>query len=253
MRTLLVTLRFDGRGFCGWQVQKNGPTIMAAFQDALASVLGSRPGVKGCSRTDSGVHALGYCVSFSTDSSIPCERLTAALNARLPRSVAAVSCREMAEGFHARYDALGKRYRYRILNAPARDPFWEGLAWHIPRPLDAGALDRAAQSFVGIHDFSAFCSAGSSVAGTTRAIFSFEAVRRGELLELAVEGNGFLYNMVRIMVGTLVDLDGGVLPAGSLPAILDSHDRARAGRTAPAHGLYLERVFYPFDPPPERS
>ena len=128
MRNLLVTLRFDGRAFHGWQVQKNAPTVMQAFQDALESLFRTRPDVKGCSRTDAGVSALEYCVSFRLEHPIPCGRLMRALNARLPPEIAATGCREVPQEFHARYSCAGKRYRYRILNAPVRDPFWEGLA-----------------------------------------------------------------------------------------------------------------------------
>ena len=170
MRNLLVTLRFDGRAFHGWQVQKNAPTVMQAFQDALESLFRTRPDVKGCSRTDAGVSALEYCVSFRLEHPIPCGRLMRALNARLPPEIAATGCREVPQEFHARYSCAGKRYRYRILNAPVRDPFWEGLALYWPQPLDAELLDRQAKDFLGTHDFSAFRNAGSSVEDPVRTM-----------------------------------------------------------------------------------
>ncbi len=244
MRNLLVTIRFDGRAFCGWQVQKNAPTVMAAFQDALGALFRERPEVKGCSRTDSGVSAAEYCVSFRIANAIPCERLVLALNTKLPATIAALSCREVPDDFHARYSCTGKRYRYRILNDPIRDPFWEGLALHWPYPIDASLLDREAKDFVGTYDFSALRNAGSDVEDTVRTVFSCSVSRNQNLVELAVSGDGFLYNMVRIMAGTLLEIGRGSIPQGSIPAILASRDRAMAGMTAPARGLMLEKVFY---------
>ena len=245
MRNLLVTLRFDGRAFHGWQVQKNAPTVMQAFQDALECLFRTRPDVKGCSRTDAGVSALEYCVSFRLEHPIPCGRLMRALNARLPPEIAATGCREVPQEFHARYSCAGKRYRYRILNAPVRDPFWEGLALYWPQPLDAELLDRQAKDFLGTHDFSAFRNAGSSVEDPVRTVFECGVTRTGTLVELTAAGDGFLYNMVRIMAGTLLDMARGSVPAGSIPEIIESRDRSRAGMTAPACGLILEKVFYP--------
>ncbi len=244
MRNLLVTLRFDGRAFCGWQVQKNAPTVMQAFQDALEAVLKHRPDVKGCSRTDSGVSAAMYCVSFCTDSRIPCERLVPALNVKLPPTIAATACREVPPDFHARYSCKGKRYCYRILNTPVRNPFYEGLALHIPYRLEVDFLHAQARQLVGTFDFAAFQNSGSSVADTVRTMFDTSVVRRGELIEFSVSGDGFLYNMVRIMAGTLLDIAQGSLVPDSIPAIIASHNRSRAGMTAPARGLMLMEVFY---------
>ena len=246
MRNLLVTLKFDGRAFHGWQVQKNAPTVMQAFQDALQEVIKERPDVKGCSRTDSGVSARQYCVSFKTECAIPCEKLVIALNTKLPKTIAATACREVEEDFHARYSSKGKRYCYRILNADIRDPFLEGFSLHYPYPkaLDAEFLNRQAQGFVGTHDFKAFQNSGTVIEDTVRTIYSCEVVRKGDMLEFTVCGDGFLYNMVRIMAGTLIDIAKGALPADSIPEIIASCDRARAGTTAPPHGLMLEEVFY---------
>ena len=240
----MVTIRFDGRAFSGWQVQRNAPTVMGCFQQALWQVLGERVDIKGCSRTDSGVHALNYCVSFSTESRIPPQAVCRALNTVLPPQISAIACREVPDGFHARYSATAKRYRYLILNSPVRDPFYGGLAWHIPRPVDERVLSDQAADFVGRHDFSAFKNTGTDVEDAVRTILSFEVLRHGELIALCVTGDGFLYNMVRIMVGTLVDIERGRLAKGSIPRIIASLDRANAGITAPAGGLYLERVFY---------
>lgn len=246
MRNLLVTLRFDGRAFHGWQVQKNAPTVMQTFQDALQAVIKERPDVKGCSRTDSGVSAREYCVSFKTECAIPCEKLVLALNTKLPKTIAATACREVEPDFHARYSAKGKRYCYRILNSPIRDPFCEGFSLHCPYPqnIDADFLNEQAQAFVGTHDFKAFQNSGTEIEDTVRTIFSCSVTRAGDMLEFSVSGDGFLYNMVRIMAGTLLDIAKGAIAPGSIPDIIASGDRARAGTTALAQGLTLEEVFY---------
>ena len=219
---------------------------MQAFQDALEEVLRHRPDVKGCSRTDSGVSAKMYCVSFKTESSIPCDKLVLALNVKLPKTVAVKAVREVDEDFHARYSSLGKKYCYRILNSAVRDPFCEGFALHCPYPkdIDADFLNMQAQYFVGEHDFKAFQNTGTDIEDTVRRIYSCEVVRKGELIEFYVSGNGFLYNMVRIMAGTLIETAKGVIVPDSIPDIIASKDRSRAGITAPACGLMLEEVFY---------
>lgn len=244
MRNLLVTLRFDGRHFCGWQVQKNAVSVMQVFQDALEALFHVRPDVKGCSRTDSGVSAAEYGVSFRLDHAIPCDRLVRALNTKLPATVAVTSCREVPDDFHARYSCMGKRYCYRILNSPVRDPFWEGLALHWPQPIDVALLEAEAKALIGTHDFSAFRNAGSDVEDPVRTIFDCSVTQTGELVEVRVSGDGFLYNMVRIMAGTLLEIGRGSLAAGSIPAILASRNREHAGMTAPACGLILESIFY---------
>jgi tRNA pseudouridine38-40 synthase len=245
MRNLLLTLRFLGGRYCGFQVQKNGLSIAEVVQDAAEAVLGHRPPIKGCSRTDAGVHALGFGLSLKTDNPIPAERLPLAMNAHLPEDVAVAACVEVPEDFHARYSAIAKEYIYRIHNSPCRHPFWEGRALRHGPTLDVAALNEQAAGFIGRHDFSALCSAGSSVENRVRHVQSCRLEREGELVTFTVVGDGFLYNMVRIMVGTLLDIGSGRIPPGSIPDILLSGDRRRAGHTAPAHGLYLSRVFYP--------
>jgi tRNA pseudouridine38-40 synthase len=250
-RNLLVFLRYDGRAFHGWQVQENAATVMETFQDALEAVIRSRPDVKGCSRTDAGVHARQYGVSFHTDCAIPCEGLVRALNTKLPPTIAATACCEVADDFHARYSSKGKRYLYRIRNSDLRDPFWEGFTARIIGDLDADLMNREAQDFVGTHDFASFQNAGSTVADTVRTIYACSVKRNGDLIELSVEGDGFLYHMVRIMAGTLIEIARGTLAPGAIPAILAAHDRSRAGFTAPASGLMLDEVFYDFLPEQE--
>ncbi len=249
-RNLLVFLRFDGRRLHGWQVQKNAPTAMSVFQEALEGVLGEQVQVKGCSRTDAGVHAARYGVSFRTNRAIPCQGLVRALNGALPPEMAALSCREVPLDFHARYAARGKRYLYRILNSEIPDPFLEGLAYRVSRPLDVEKMHRAAQAFPGTRDWSAFRNRGGADRDPVRTIFSAGVERRGDLIVFSVEGDGFLYNMVRIMAGTLIEIGRGTLSGDSLPRIISGGDREAAGFTAPACGLILDDVFYDL---PERG
>ncbi len=247
MRTLLVKIKYDGRDFCGWQVQDGLRTVQAVFQETLWDVLKEQVPIRGCSRTDSGVHADEFCVSFATRCAIPAQRLPLALNAKLPPDIAAFACEEVPEGFHARYDCRGKQYRYLIWNAPLRDPFWRDRALWYQYPLDAAFMDAQARHYLGTHDFSAFCSAGSDVIGKVRTVTQC-GVRRlpdqPDMIEFTVTADGFLYNMVRIMVGTLLQTAAGRLPPDAIPEILASRDRNRAGATAAACGLYLHRVLY---------
>ena len=247
MQRLLLTLRYDGSRYHGWQVQKNGITVQETLQDAVERHTGIRSGLTGCSRTDAGVHAEMFCCAFDTASPLRGERMVKALNAYLPRDIAVYGCREVEADFHPRYAALGKRYVYRIWNAPERNPFWEGRALHCRRPLDAAFLNEQAAAYVGTHDFASHQAAGSTVEETIRTVRRAEVERRGEMVLFTVEADGFLYNMVRIMVGTLLGLQAGSLEAGSIPAILESGSRERAGATAPACGLYLDHVFYPHE------
>ena len=247
MQRLLLTLRYDGSRYHGWQVQKNGITVQETLQDAVERLTGIRSGLTGCSRTDAGVHAEMFCCAFDTASPLRGERMVKALNAYLPRDIAVYGCREVEADFHPRYAALGKRYVYRIWNAPERNPCWEGRALHCRRPLDAAFLNEQAAAYVGTHDFASHQAAGSTVEETIRTVRRAEVERRGEMVLFTVEADGFLYNMVRIMVGTLLGLQAGSLEAGSIPAILESGSRERAGATAPACGLYLDHVFYPHE------
>ena len=243
-RCLLLSLRFDGSAFHGSAIQKNAPTVQGALQQALARVLRQAPEIKCASRTDAGVHARQFCVSFHTDSAIPCGRLIEALNAALPPAVAVYACREVPEGFHARYDCRGKRYIYRIHNSRVRDPFLLSTAFRVPYRLDWEAMDRAAALFTGEHDFSAFCSAGGSVQDHRRTLFSSRVWKEGELILFEVAGDGFLYNMVRIMAGTLIEVGAGKREPESILQALQAGERGLSGFTAPAHGLCLEEVYY---------
>lgn len=244
MTRLLLTLRYLGTRYHGWQVQPNGVTVQSLLQDAIEAVTGVRSGVTGCSRTDAGVHADKFCCVTDTESELRGERMCAALNAHLPRDIAVYDCREVSADFHPRYAARGKRYIYRIWNGRARNPFYEETAWHIARPLPEQVMNEAAQALTGTHDFAPFCSAGSSVEDTVRTVSRCEVTRRGDLVEIEIEADGFLYNMVRIIVGTLLDIAEGRLPADAIQTAFATGNRDAAGVTAPAQGLCLADVFY---------
>ena len=245
MARILLTLRYDGTAYHGWQVQPNGVTVQQVLQDAVEAVTGVRSGITGCSRTDAGVHADMFCCCFDTASPLRGDKLCSALNYHLPRDVSVYDAREVEEEFHPRYHAKGKRYVYRIWNGNQRHPMYEKYAIWLKKPLDVAHLNTVVQDYVGTHDFAAFCGAGSDLQGTTeRTIHSCTVTRQGDLVLFTVEGDGFLYNMVRIMVGTLLEIAAGRMPADGIPAIWEGRDRTAAGPTAPAQALCLEQVFY---------
>ena len=244
----LVRLAYDGTAYCGFQVQPNGRSVAQVFQDALEAVLGSRPDIKGCSRTDAGVHALDFALSFHADTRIPPEKLPLALNAHLPADVRALSAQRVPEAFHARYAAHAKTYQYRIRCGAIDSPFDSRYVCRIPQTLDLARMNEAAAHLLGRHDFSAFCAAGSSAAAhgdTVRTVTACAAERSGALVTITVTADGYLYHMVRILAGTLTEVGRGKLAPQALPALLAAGDRGRAGPTLPAKGLFLARVEYP--------
>lgn len=243
-RHLLMIVRYRGTNYHGFQVQQNKVTVAQVLQDAVEQVFKSRLPIKGSSRTDAGVHANAFPVTLHTTSSIPCEALVRAMNVHLPQDVAVLSCREVPPEFHPRYDCVGKRYLYKIWNSPVKNPFLADLALYHKYPMDVEAMDQAAQGFLGTHDFKAFCSAGSKVEDTVRVMTHASVRREGELVTFSITGSGFLYNMVRIMVGTLLEVSRGAIPPQAIPDIIQSGDRQKAGPTALPHGLYLDEVFY---------
>ncbi len=245
LRNLLLTISYDGKCFHGWQIQQNAYTVQEAFQTALQKIIGDGFDIKGCSRTDSGVHANRYCVSVKTAHPIPAERLKAALNRWLPLSVAVLDCKEVDADFHARYSCKSKEYVYKIWNSEVRNPFLDGYALHYRYPLDADLLNQAAQAYVGKHDFTSFCTPDSREPGDlSRTVKHFSVTRDGDMVLMRVEADGFLYNMVRIMVGTLLRIAQGKIPPDGIPAILEKRDRQFAGPTAQPCGLYLNQVNY---------
>lgn len=245
---LLLRLTYKGTRYGGFQVQPNAPTVCAAFQDALQAVTGTRPDVKGCSRTDAGVHALDFALNFHYTGSIPPRRLVLALNAHLPPDIRVRSACPVPEDFHARYAAHAKTYCYRIRNSAIDDPFDLDTCWRVAGQLDLAAMQAAAARFVGRHDFLALCAAGSGPAAhgdTVRTITRCTVEQSGELVTVTVTADGYLYNMVRILAGTLVEVGRGKLRPEEIDAILAGRDRHRAGPTLPARGLFLVRVDYP--------
>ena len=245
-RNLLLTMMYDGRLFHGWQVQNNAPSVQEVFQQALYQVIGEHPDIKGCSRTDAGVHANQYCVSFHTEHTIPTDRLPLALNRFLPPTVAVWEAREVAEDFHARYSCKGKEYIYRIYNAPIRNPFLEGYVLHYWHSLDEAVMNEAARHLLGRHDFTSFCTVDPKrpKGDFHRTVKHIAVTRDKDMVTMTIEADGFLYNMVRIIVGTLLQVAQGKTSPADIPLILRALDRTQAGPTAPPEGLYLNRVFY---------
>ena len=244
MRNLLLTISFDGSAYHGWQVQENAVTVQETLQNALEQICSKRDNVVGCSRTDSGVHANMYCCNIRTESNIECKRLVGALNAVLPCDIAALDCREVDFDFHARYDCKSKEYIYKIWNSPNKNPFLYNYSLHYKYPIDEKFLNEQAKAFIGTHYFDAFCAAGSSVEDTKRTVVNASVEREGDMVIFRVEADGFLYNMVRIMVGTLLYINEGGTTPDAIPYILSALNRSEAGPTAPACGLYLDEVFY---------
>lgn len=244
MRNLLFTISYCGTNYHGWQVQNNAVTVQQTVQDAVEKILQKRENIVGCSRTDAGVHANMYCFNMKTDSVIPCEKLVSAFNAMLPDDISVKDCVEVNDNFHARYDCKEKEYKYLILNSNIRNPFYSGRALLYPFKLDELFLNEQAKQFIGKYDFSSFCNAGSSVEDTVRNVKNASVVRNGDFIEFTVSADGFLYNMVRIMVGTLLDISSGKIPENTIREIIFSKDRNMAGSTAPACGLYLNKVVY---------
>ncbi len=249
MRQLLFQIAYDGTNYHGFQVQKNALSVAEVFQNAVEQVFGRREDIIGCSRTDTGVHANHYYITCKTESSIAEERAHRALNFYLPNDIAVLDCREVPLSFHPRYDAVQKRYLYKIWCSRVQNPFLLPYAYWYHHSVDVPKMQRAADLMLGTHDFAAFCASGSDIEDTVRRMDEISLNMEGNLLTVSVTGNGFLYHMVRIMVGTLLFVSEGKILPEEIPEILEGKDRSRAGKTAPAKGLFLDEVF--FDPKKE--
>lgn len=245
MRHIKLVVQYDGTNYAGFQVQPDAITIQGVLQQALYGILKTPCGLVAASRTDAGVHAVGQVVRVDMESPIPVEGLVRALNEALPRDIAVSAGEQVSAGFHPRYDAVSKAYQYRIRNCASRSPFEDLFAWHMPAALDLDAMSEAALALRGQHDFSAFAVAGGSSRSTVRRLFRAECAGEGEDLRVVFCGDGFLYMMVRSIVGTLVEVGMGKRTPGSMSDVLASQDRSRAGRTAPPQGLMLMHVCYP--------
>lgn len=244
MKRILLVVAYDGTCYCGWQVQRNGETIEGVLNRELSAFLGEEIQVIGASRTDSGVHALGNVAVFDTASRMPGEKFSYALNARLPEDIRIQSSREVEADFHPRKRACTKYYEYRILNREFELPS-ERLNTHfIRRSLDVERMRAACPYFLGEHDFKSFCSIHTQAETTVRTIYQLDVKQEGELIRIRISGNGFLYNMVRIIAGTLIQIGSRMREPAEIPAILAAQDRQAAGSTAPAKGLTLVGMEY---------
>lgn len=243
---LFLRVEYIGTAYAGYQVQKNCITIQEKLQDAVEFLYGKRYAVTGCSRTDSGVHAKDFCCTIDCGEDlkkIPASRLPEAMNRFLPKDIAVFSACEVSDEFHPRYDVVSKEYEYLIYNSKVRSPFYDNLAYVYNYPLDEKKLDTLGALVCGTHDFKAFMSSGSDIEDTVRTVKYCKAEREGNLIRIRIAADGFLYNMVRIIVGTLIEASTGRIDM-PIPEIISSLDRKNAGFTAPACGLYLNKVEY---------
>ena len=244
MRNIALRLKYDGSRYHGWQVQKNDVTVCQTMEEALEKVCGHPVKLVGCGRTDAGVHALRYCANFKSDCRIPLDRLPLAVNSRLPGDIAVVAAAEAPEDFNAIGSCIKKEYIYKIHNSNIRDPFWEKRVCFYPQHLDMELMQAAAKAFEGTHDFRAVRSEGTQTRTTVRTVYWCRAEKEGDIITVSICANGFLYNMCRAMVGTMVYASYGKLLPEEIPLLLEKGDRRLTGPTMPPQGLYLNRVWY---------
>ncbi len=244
MKNIALRLRYDGSRYHGWQVQKNALTVAQTMEEALSKVCGEKIKLTGCGRTDAGVHALRYCANFRSDCTVPVDRLPLAVNARLPGDIAVVDAVEVAEDFNAIGSCIKKEYVYKILNSRIPDPFLAERVCFYPQRLDISLMQAAARAFEGTHDFKAVRSEGTQTKTTVRTVHWCRAEKDGDLITVSICANGFLYNMCRAMVGTMVYASYGKLIPEEIPELLEKRDRRLTGPTMPPQGLYLNRIWY---------
>lgn len=239
-----LTIEYDGTAYAGWQRQENALAVQQVIEEALTKLTRARVVIAGASRTDAGVHALGQTAHFDTESRIPPDKYAFALNTMLPADIRIRKSEAVSEDFHARFSNKGKRYRYLIYQSPHAGALNRNTHAHVIYPLDDEKMRRELTALIGTHDFAAFAASGSVVKDMVRTIYSASLTRRGDELELLVEGSGFLYNMVRIIAGTLISVGAGRLEEGAFARAIQSGNRLDLGVTAPAHGLTLMEVYY---------
>lgn len=252
MKKVLLTISYNGKAYSGYQLQGELPTVALMLNRAAQSTFGFECNVTGCSRTDKGVHALGFCATVApknaTDKiTVPIDKIPIAMNINLPNDISVLSAKEVSEDFHPRYDAIKKEYVYKIHASKVRNPFYDGFALEYGREISDVGLEkmiRGATFFLGTHEFDAFMSAGSQIENTERTVYEARVERNGDLVEFTVCANGFLYNMVRIMVGTLLQVERGKIKPEEISDIILSKKRDRAGFTAKPDGLYLKKLHY---------
>ncbi len=243
MRVKLV-VAYEGTNYCGWQIQPNGITIEQVLNETLSSLLGEEIMVTGASRTDAGVHSLGNVAVFETHTKMPAEKISFALNQRLPEDIVVQESCQVPEDFHPRFSKSRKTYEYRILNCRFRQPLERRTSYFYHYPLDVSAMQKAAAYLVGEHDFTSFASVHAQTNTYVRTIYALDVVREGGMIRIRVQGNGFLYNMVRIIAGTLIQVGAGIKKPEDMESILAGKDRELAGPTAPAHGLTMIGLEY---------
>lgn len=244
---LLLKISYLGSAYNGWQVQKDRKTVQKTMQDAVETAFGKRFPITGCSRTDSGVHANMFCCTVEFGdirTSIPIEKIPVILSRLLPDDISVYDACRVPDSFHPRYDATGKEYIYLIWNGAVKNPFLTERAMFYPKPLDVNLMNEAARCFLGKHNFASFMSSGSKITDTIRRIDTSRVEREGDKIMFTIAGNGFLYNMVRIMAGTLIEAGDGKIAPNDVSEIIRACNRKKAGATAPSCGLYLNRVFY---------
>ena len=244
MRNIKLIIEYDGKGFNGWQKQPNKLNIQGEIERAIKEVTGEEVELNASGRTDAGVHAISQVANFKTQSNIDINKIPLALNSKLKKSIIIKKAEDVDLNFHARYNAKGKKYRYIINNSLVGSAIYRDLEYNFPIKLDVEKMKHAAKYFEGEHDFKAFRSSGTSNKNSVREIYKVEIKEENERIILEFTGNGFLYNMVRIMVGTLMDVGLGKIKPESIKDIIDSKERTKAGKTAPAQGLYLVEVYY---------
>ena len=243
-KNIALKLKYTGTAYHGWQVQKNAVTVAGTLENAICATVGHKVHLIGCGRTDAGVHARNYVANFHTTSSIPLDRLPLAINTKLPDDIVVTNAIEVPENFNSISSCQKKEYTYTIYNSRIRDPFYVNRAYFYPRPLNEKIMQYAARFFIGTHDFSAVRSVGTDVKSTVRTIYYYEVERKSDIILFKVCANGFLYNMVRAMVGTLIYVAEGKLKPEDISEILKSRNRILAGPTVPPDGLYLTKLWY---------
>lgn len=244
MKNIAITVQYDGSNYHGWQRQDNAITVQQVIEEALHKITGIKTLVNGCGRTDAKVHAIEYVANFNTSLNIPVDRLPYAINQLLPEDICCFSSRLVLPEFHARFSAKRKKYIYKIDNSVFGNVFTKNYTWHYKYPLDYKKMCEAAKLFKGTHDFKAFCASGSTAKTTIRTIFETDLYSNKDIITFEVVGNGFLYNMVRIMVGSLVYIGCGKMNLSDLMVAINGGMRQNAGITAPPQGLYMAKVYY---------
>jgi tRNA pseudouridine38-40 synthase len=244
MRRIKLTVAYDGTNYCGWQVQPNGVSIQSTLQKAIEDLVGEKVNVTGASRTDSGVHALGQVVVFDTSKQIPAWKFTLAINQRLPKDIVVQSSEEVPLDFHPRYTSVVKTYEYRILNRRVQLPNERLYSYFVPKKLNVDRMREAAAYLIGEHDFRSFCSQKTDVLSTVRTVYSLTLEEQGDMIILRITGNGFLYNMVRIITGALLKVGFEQKTPEEIREAVEHPNGIVAGPTAPAHGLTLVEIKY---------